>query len=254
MMDIGGVKIGDLVFQRIRVIGSGRFDPIVKHSWEYIGGTSYALNVYSKAALMMLTLERWLGEDVMSRIMKTYFERWKFRHPTTKDFIQVVEEVSGQDLSWFFNQVLWSPDKLDYGIADLKAEEMNEPDGVFDGKTAKPEDVKTKKNTEPKAKMFRAIVVVARFGEWVFPQDVLVVFADGQKVRETWNGKDRWKRFVYVRPVKVASAEVDPDHKLVLDANYLNNSRVLEPKKLAVIRAGLGFMHWLQGLLSFVSL
>jgi hypothetical protein len=254
MLDICGVRMGDLVSQRLRVIGSGRFDPIVRHSWEYISGSSYSLNVYAKAALMMLTLERWLGEDVMSRIMKTYYEQWKFRHPTTKDFVQVANEVSGQDLSWFFNQVLYSPDRLDYGISDLRAEEINEPEGVFQGKTIEPQDSQAKKDAATKPKTYRNTVVVARFGEWVFPQEILVVFADGQKVHETWDGKDRWKRFVYTKPVKVVSAEVDPEHKLVLDVNYLNNSRVLEPQKLVVTRAALGFMHWLQGLLSLVSL
>jgi hypothetical protein len=254
MIDLGGVKIGDLVYQRMSVIGSGRFDPIVKNSWEYISGGSYALNVYAKAALMMLTLERWLGEDVMSKIMKSYFERWKFRHPTTRDFVQVAEEVSGRDLAWFFDQVLYSPDKLDYGISDLAAREISEPEGIFDGKTVESKRTKPQKDAEEKPKMYRNSVVVARFGEWIFPQEIQVVFADGQKVRETWDGKARWKRFVYIRPVKVASAEVDPDHKLVLDANYLNNSRLLEPKKLPVTRAALGFMYRLQALLSFVWL
>ena len=254
MLDICGVKMGDLVTQRLRVIGSGRFDPIVKYSWEYISGSSYSLNVYAKAALMMLTLERWLGEDVMSRIMKTYYERWKFRHPVTKDFVQVAEEVSGQELGWFFNQVLYSPDRLDYGISDLRAEEINEPNGIFEGKTVEPKDSKAKRDASIKPKTYRNTVVVARFGEWVFPQEILVVFGDGQKVRETWDGRDRWKRFVYTKRVKVVSAEVDPEHKLVLDVNYLNNSRVLEPQKLVVTRAALGFMHWLQGLLTLVSL
>jgi len=32
----------------------------------------------------------------MSKIMRTYFERWKFKHPTSRDFVAVVEEVSGR--------------------------------------------------------------------------------------------------------------------------------------------------------------
>jgi hypothetical protein len=253
MISLDGLKIGEIPYQRLSVIGSGRFDPIVKKSWEYISGSSYSLNVYAKAALMMLTVERWLGEDVMSRVMKAYYERWKFRHPTTRDFVEVAEEVSGQDLAWFFNQVLYSPDKLDYGISDLRAEEVTAPDGVFDGKGQEPKAMKTEKE-EAAPKLFRNEVVVARFGEWVFPQDILVVFADGKKVRETWDGRERWKRFVYVTPAKVVSAEVDPDRKLVLDVNYTNNSMVLEPKRGPVLKYTLGFLSWFQSLLSLISL
>ena len=257
MIDLGGMWIGDLTFQRLRVIGSGRFDPVLKDSWSYVSGGSYATNVYAKAALMMLTLERWLGEDVMVRIMKTYYERWKFRHPTSEDFVRVAEEVSGRDLGWFFDQTLRSPDKLDYAVSELSSREVNEPLGLFNEKGAGPvADGKAGKGAKAaaKPKAYRNVVVVARYGEWVFPQEVLVTFADGRKVRESWDGKDRWKRFVYEGPVKVVSAEIDPDRKLVLDVNYLNNSRTLEPDRKPVRKASLGLLRWLQGLLSLVSL
>ena len=42
--------------------------------------------------------------DTMDRIMRTYFARWQFKHPRTRDFIAVACEVSGQDLGWFFDQ------------------------------------------------------------------------------------------------------------------------------------------------------
>jgi hypothetical protein len=274
LIDLAGVRIGEIPYQRLNVIASGRFDPIEKFSWDYVSGSSYSLNVYQKASLMMLTLERWLGEDVMSKVMKTYYERWKFRHPTAADFVRVAEDVSGKDLAWFFDQVLDSPDRLDYAVTDLRADEVNAPDGVFDGQAAsgkaeRPQADKPGEKGEEPAKgggeakrakaaagprSFRNVVVVARIGEWVFPQEILVVFADGKKVRETWDGRDRWKRFVYVGPAKVVSAEVDPDHKWLLDVNFTNNSLVLEPKRGPVLKYALGFMGWFQGLLSLLSL
>ncbi|MCX6565689.1 MAG: M1 family metallopeptidase [Candidatus Aminicenantes bacterium] len=254
MIDFLGLRIGEIPFQRMSVIASGRFDPIDKFSWAYVSGGSYSLNVYQKASLMLLTLERLLGEDVMSRIMKTYYEEWKFRHPTTKDFIRVAEKVSGKDLAWFFDQVLYSPDRLDYGISDLASFEVLDPLGMFDGLPAK-ETPAVKGAKFPAApKQFRSEVVAARFGEWIFPQEILVVFSDGSRVRETWDGRDRWKRFVYVKPVKAVSAEVDPDRKLVLDANITNNSRVIERARRPVLKYTLGFVGWFQALLSLVSL
>jgi len=50
------------------------------------------------------------------------------------------------------------------------------------------------------------------------------------------------------------SAEVDPDHKWLLDVNFTNNSRVLEPKRGPVLKYAARFMGWFQTLLSFVSL
>ncbi len=261
MISLGALKIGEIPYQRLSVIGSGRFDPIDRISWDFISATSYSLNVYNKAALMMLTLERWVGENVMSRIMKTYYERWKFRHPTTTDFVAAAEEASGQDLDWFFDQTLHSAGKLDYGISSLDAFEIAAPEGIFDakagGESAAAGTVVKKAPAKKDAAappVYRNEVVVARFAEWVFPQEIVVTFADGTKARETWDGKDRWKRFVYVKPVKVVSAEIDPGRKLLLDVNWTNNSMVLEPKRGPVLKFALGFTEFFQSVLSFISL
>ena len=56
----------------------------------------------------------------MQRIMSTYFERWKFRHPKPQDFFAVVNEVSGRDMTWFFDQVYRSSNVFDYALDDLK--------------------------------------------------------------------------------------------------------------------------------------
>jgi len=108
-------------------------DPVVKKSWEFYSRGSYGLNVYQKAGVTLLTLENYLGEDVMSRVMKAFYEKWKFAHPKTDDFVAVAEEVSGQDLDWFFDQFLHSPDKLDYAVRSLRSREIKEPEGIFNG-------------------------------------------------------------------------------------------------------------------------
>ncbi|OGD21891.1 MAG: hypothetical protein A2W03_10925 [Candidatus Aminicenantes bacterium RBG_16_63_16] len=254
-LDIGGLKISDQAFGRVTVIASGRFDPIVKKSWEYIGGGSYSLNVYQKAGLMTLTLEKILGEDVMGRVMRTYYERWKFRHPTTRDFVAVAEEVSGRDLGWFFNQVLYSPDKLDYAVGSLTAREIVESQGVFGEKIQAPaKPHKDAAKDGGKAKTYRNEVVVARRGEWIIPQDILITFENGETVRETWDGRDRWKRFVYRKETKVLSAVIDPDRKMVLDVSYANNSMTLKPKKAGILKLALGFMSWVQGFLTLAAI
>ena len=58
MIDFAGLRISDVPLPGLSVIGSGRFDPILKKSWAYISGGSYGLNVYAKAGLMLLTLEK----------------------------------------------------------------------------------------------------------------------------------------------------------------------------------------------------
>jgi len=252
MFNFHDVKISDLVFHRLRVIASSRLDPILKNSWEYFNGATYGINVYSKAAFMLLTLENYLGEDVMSEIMKTFYEKWKFKHPTSQDFIAVAEEISGQDLSWFFDQFLHSPDKLDYAIGRLRSWEIEKPEGILEGEQGIFEESQ-KEEVPEQEKMYQNEVVVVRKGELIFPQEILITFEEGEEIREEWDGKERWKRFVYTRPYQLKSAQVDPDNKVLLDDNFLNNSRVLKPKKISPLKCALDLMFNFQAFLSFVS-
>jgi hypothetical protein len=66
----------------------------------------------------------------------------------------------------------------------------------------------------------------------LLPVTIRIVFSDGTSRREYWNPRDqtndRWKTFTYLTEAKVTSAEVDPDHTVLLDINYFNNSRTVE--------------------------
>jgi hypothetical protein len=180
---------------------------------------------YNKTALWMHTLERYLGWPVMQRIMSTYFQRWAFKHPQPADFFQTVNEVSGQDLTWFFDQVYRSSNTFDYGVQDLVSERRDE--GTY-----------------------RTTVIVRRYGEAAFPVEVLTTFADGHQITENWNGLDRRTIYVYDRPSRVTNVQVDPRRVLLLDTVYTNNSRTLEPRSG---EASLGWsarwMVWLQDLM-----
>ena len=54
--------------------------------------------------------------------MSTFFNRWQFKHPKPGDFFAIANEVSGQDLTPFFDQVYRSSDAFDYGIQELRSD------------------------------------------------------------------------------------------------------------------------------------
>jgi hypothetical protein len=185
---------------------------------------------YNKTALWLNTLERWLGWPTLQRVMSAHFAAWKFKHPSPADFFTIANGVGGQDLGWFFDQTYRSSNVFDYGVQDLKS--------------ARDED------------RYRTTVVVRRYGEALFPVDVLVTFANGERISERWDGKDRWKLYAYERPVRAVSAQVDPNRVLLLDTNYTNNSKTLEPKSApASTKWSMTWMVWLQDcLLSWAAL
>ena len=192
-------------------------------TFRYWPGTAAAIS-YNKTALSLHTLERHLGWPVLQQILSTYFDRWKFRHPQPRDFFQVANDVSGQDLTWFFDQVYRSSNTFDYGVQALSSERQGD--------------------------LYRTVVVARRFGEATFPIDVLTTFEDGQQVRERWDGVDRRAMYVYERPARATAAAVDPQRVLLLDVSYTNNSRTLEPRnEEAAVKWSLHWMRWLQELM-----
>jgi hypothetical protein len=192
--------------------------------------TSGGSITYNKTALWLNTLERWLGWPTVQRILATFFERWKFKHPRPEDFFGTASEVAGRDLTGFFDQVHRSSNVFDYGVQSLASTREGD--------------------------RYRTTVIVRRYGEALFPIDVLVTFRNGERVSESWDGVDRWKRYTYERPAQAISAQVDPDRVLLLDVNYTNNSNTLEPKgPAAAAKWSLKWMVWLQDcLLSWAAL
>jgi hypothetical protein len=72
---------------------------------------------YRKPGAVLLALrDNVIGRDAMDRAMREYGHRWAFKHPTPADFFRTVENVSGEDLSWFWNSFFYSTDVLDIAV------------------------------------------------------------------------------------------------------------------------------------------
>ncbi len=176
---------------------------------------------YFKTALWLNTMERWLGWPALQRIMSTHFNTWKFKHPKPNDFFDIATLAAGRDLGWFFDQVYRSSNVFDYGVQELTS--------ALDGSR------------------YHTTLVVRRYGEAIFPVDVLVTFKNGEQVTEQWSGRERWKLYTFDRAAEVLSAQIDPRHVLLLDVDYTNNSRTLAPRgREAATKWSLKWAVWLQ--------
>jgi len=208
-------------------------------TWQYWPGTAGAIS-YNKTALWLHTLERMLGWDTLQRILSTYFTRHAFRHPGPEDFFAVANEVSGRDLTWFFDQVHRSANAFDYGVASFTSERPRER-GYF-GDADQPVFAAGQSGDR-----YRTTVVVRRHAEGVFPVDVRVIFENSEEVRWQWDGRETWKLFEVEKNVRAVSAQVDPGRVLLLDLDYTNNSMSLAPRSAEAARKwSLAWLIWLQ--------
>jgi aminopeptidase N len=188
-LDARNLRVGYLDTRRLEYLVIPKV-PMYGRAWEF-DSLEYGVAAYAKPALALSTLEHVLGEETMLDVMSTFFQRYRFAHPTTEDFRAVAEEVSAQDLAWFFDGLVYGDGVLNYMVTALDDDR----------------------------------VVVARQGDLSIPTEVLVTFADGSTVLERWDGQETERTFSYAGRPPVRSAEVDPERKLKLDLQWSDNGQ-----------------------------
>ena len=223
------------------------FDRIRQPSWTYSPG-AYSFYSYDKPELALETLEHLLGEPTMAKIMRTYSERWRFRHPSSDDFYAVANEVAGRDLRWFFGPVVEGTDVVDYEISAVSSFRREKPEGRL-GAGMDVTDTSSSRD-EP----YASTVIARRTGGVSLPVTLALTFESGRVERVDWDGVERWKKLTRVTPDRLVRAEVDPDHRLWLDANWTNNSRRTVPDRTAVATWSARVLFWVQQLVAFAGL
>jgi hypothetical protein len=196
----------------------------------------------------MHDLEERLGKDVMARAMREYYRRWHFRHPSAADLRATLIDVSGnaRAVNEIFDQFVYGTGRIDDRVESIDNQEVLPLAGSWMNQGQRSEfvaddrDDQVDKQRDAWAKAhphsgpttagpfpWRGSVTVVRDGARV-PQVLRVTFADGSHEDVHWDDDRRWARFVFTAPTKVVSAELDPEQKILLDDNKLNDSRTVK--------------------------
>lgn len=221
LFNLLGIHAGDYDEHKKSYLRKPDTDIIVKPAWEFrMGG--YGTYEYDKPVLMLKTLEEYLGSRVMNRIMLTYVERWKFRHPHTQDFVDVVNETAPANMDWFLRPALYGTDILDYAVQRISVR---------------------REAAGPDSSVYRSRVEIKRKGTFVFPQEIQMIFSDGDTLTEHWDGKAPYRIYTYRRPnARVVSAQLNPRQRVWLDLDWTNNSFTRQDNPDAFLK------HWVQSL------
>ena len=238
-------QMGETGLQQSGYFSDPDKDPLSRFAWKFINSNSYGSITYSKTAMMLSTLEKVIGEDTLRQALHTYFMRYRFTHPTGEDFLKTVEEVSGKDLRWYFNQAVYGTQILDYSLADAHSDPLKWWDKPARGS-----------KDDGKSEVYRTYVTVVRKGDFIFPVDVDIKFDDGSSAVEHWDGQDRWVRYQYDRKAKIDSAQIDARNQIGMDRDPFNNSFTESGDPLAVhkLRNIWAFAsEWLSQLLAWLT-
>ncbi len=226
LINLFGFKLNDSESPRIAYISMKniKISEIFRKSWEYPKGT-YGTLTYMKTATMLQTLENLIGTEVMDEVMHTYFIKWRFKHPSVKDFVAIVNEIApkrtnykyGKNFNWYFEQTLYKAPDFDYEVSEINQNQCT----------------------------------IKRLGDMIIPTEILVKFIDGKEELISWNGEDYSKVLKFEKPI--SSVAIDPKNKILFDLNLNNNSRTLEQSPYPFVKYAMKIMFWVQNLMSWVG-
>ncbi len=206
-------------------------------------------NSYNKVGLFLAQLRHDLGVETYARAERAYFQEWSFRHPSTSDFFNVFERVSGCDLSTYRRNLVEGTARLDWSVVSAKTQKEARDFGVFDeagrrvtyerGRVVLPKKERQKDDSsDKKGGIFESVVVFGNRGEWPHGAQARLVFEDGTVVDRSLPEGARWVRLRVRYKSKLAWAAADPERANAWDWDRSNDSIVLGRGKGAADTAG----------------
>jgi hypothetical protein len=82
-----------------------------------------AVGYRQPGAVLLALRDHVIGAATFDRAFREYIRRWAYKHPTPADFFRTIENVSGQDLAWFWRSFFYESDVLDIGIDSVTTHE-----------------------------------------------------------------------------------------------------------------------------------
>ena len=149
-----------------------------------------------------------LGVERFDSAFRTYVARWAFKHPTPWDFFRTMENVSGEDLSFFWRGWFMTNSKLDQGVSAIKYVDNDPAKG--------------------------ALITLVNNEQMVLPVPLLIEQENGKVDSltlpyEIWQRGGKWT-FQYPSTSKIKKVTIDPNHDYP-DINPSNNTSTGAPLK-----------------------
>lgn len=181
----------------LRVARMGLEGEIMRRSDYHYPGPAYGVASYAKPATVLVALRGLLGEETFDRAYREFYDRWEWKHAYPWDLWNTFEDVTGEDLDWFWRTWYYETWVLDQAITDVSA---------VGGTT---------------------VITVTDLGDAPMPARLTIMLENGEELRrevpvDVWLGGARSSTVEVASPSPVVRVEIDADG-VFPDANRENN-------------------------------
>jgi hypothetical protein len=198
-------------------------EPLNQASWKFSSSDQYAENVYMRGKLVLSAMERQVGDKTMSKIMRAYFQKYRFKHPSFSDFQRVVETVTKEKWDPFFHAYVRQGEMADFSVESIQSRRTDSG--------------------------YESRVLLRRNGGSPEPVTLWLQFQNGQSIRKRWDGMQSNVQLKVESASPLQYAVLDPSYNIVLDNRKYNNYLKAEVPSEQRSRFSIGIAQLLEGLI-----
>ncbi len=166
--------------------------------------SGYGINAYGKPSLGYLALKDLLQDDLFRKSLHGFMERWHGKHPIPWDYFNSLNDITGKDLNWFFNNWFFSNNYIDVGIDKVSV--------TINGQE----------------------VSISNIGGLAIPFDIVITYANAAEEKlhaspETWSKNQKSTVIVLGNKDKKAISSIRIETGIFVDADKKNNNWTAKP-------------------------
>jgi hypothetical protein len=119
-----GIQLADSMIYKFRIRSWAKDNnaildiPIITPA-DAMNGRGMRVNQYGKTALGFMAAQNILTDSVFKKCIREFLLRWQSKHPTPWDMFNTFNNVSGQNLNWFWKNWFYSDYYIDLGIRSV---------------------------------------------------------------------------------------------------------------------------------------
>lgn len=182
-----------LISETMQMLRAGR---VSVDAADHIPTDQYGFLAYRKPAYGLILLREYiLGPEQFEAAFRAYIDQWAYKHPAPSDFFRIIDEMTGEDLSWFWEGWFMDTTVLDQTIMSVESEDE------------------------------ATTISIVHLGELLLPAEMEIRFADqsSERLRIPVEAFFKQDTFSFTLPrTDVVAVHLDPD-QLLPDIDRSNN-------------------------------
>lgn len=101
------------------VVTRGIEEPLGTHADHFEHNNAYSFAAYGKGSIFLHQLEYIIGTDPFNKGLLEFYNTWKFKHPGPDDLMLIMEKLSGLQLDWYKEYMVYTTKTIDYALDSI---------------------------------------------------------------------------------------------------------------------------------------